>query len=65
MNSTTSAHVNHTDGWRNTTQEWDKHEIQEGTVTKTVNRSTNFTLSEQLSYKVNSRLSLTADASFY
>lgn len=65
LNSTTSAHVNHTDGWRNTTREWDKHEIQEGTVTKTVNRSTNFTVSEQLSYKVNSRLSLTADASFY
>lgn len=65
LNSTTSANIKHTDGWRNTTQEWDHHEIVEGTVTKTVNRSTNFTVSENLSYKVNNKLTLTADASFY
>ena len=36
-----------------------------GTVTRTVNRSTNFTLRENLTYKVNDRLSLSADGSFY
>lgn len=65
VNSTTSVFVKHTDGWRNTTEEWDHHEVVEGSVTKTVNRATNFTLSENLSYQVNRRLSLTADASYY
>ena len=64
-NSTTSLNVKHTDGWRNTTQELDHHEIVNGTVTKTVNRSTNFTISENLSYKASDKLSFTADASFY
>ncbi|WP_195437158.1 TonB-dependent receptor plug domain-containing protein [Parabacteroides goldsteinii] len=65
LNSTTSVYVKHTDGWRNTTGEWDHHEVMSGTVTKTVNRSTNFTISENLAYKVNNRLSFSADASFY
>jgi len=58
VNSTTSLSTTHTDGWRNTTQEWDHHEVMDGTVTRTVNRSTNFTLRENLTYKVNDRLSL-------
>lgn len=65
VNSTTSLSTTHTDGWRNTTQEWDHHEVMDGTVTRTVNRSTNFTLRENLTYKVNDRLSLSADGSFY
>lgn len=65
VNSTTSLSTTHTDGWRNTTQEWDHHEVMNGTVTRTVNRSTNFTLRENLTYKVNDRLSLSADGSFY
>lgn len=65
LNSTTSAHVKHTDGWQNTTQEWRHHELREGTVSKTVNKSTNYSLSEILSYKVNPNLSLTGNATFY
>ena len=65
VNSNTSLSTTHTDGWRNTTQEWDHHEVMDGTVTRTVNRSTNFTLRENLTYKVNDRLSLSADGSFY
>lgn len=65
VNSTTSLSTTHTDGWRNTTQEWDHHEVMNGTVTRTVNRSTNFTLRENLTYKVNDRLSLSTDGSFY
>lgn len=65
LNSTTSVYAKYTDGWRNTSKEWDHHEVMEGTVTKTVNRSYNFTISENLTYDVNSRLSLYAEASFY
>lgn len=65
LNSTTSFSVTHTDGWRNTTEEWDHHEVVSGTVTKTVNRSTNYTLAQNLSYKVNDKLSVSADGSFY
>lgn len=65
FNASTSLHVKHTDGWRNTSQEWEHHEVREGTVTKTVNGSTNFTISENLTYKATEKLTLTADASFY
>lgn len=65
LNSTTSASMKHTGGWQNTTQEWYHHELQEGSVSKTVSRSTNFTLSQNFTYKVNNKLSLSADASYY
>lgn len=65
LNTTTSLNLRHTDGWRNTTEEWDHHEVVDGSVTKTVNRSTNYTFTENLSYKVTDRLTLTADASYY
>ncbi|MBF0575039.1 TonB-dependent receptor [Dysgonomonas sp. GY617] len=64
-NSTSSFIFNHTDGWRNTTQEWHRNTLYNNSVTKTVNRSTNYTLSQNLSYQVNKNLILTADASFH
>lgn len=65
LNSTTSVGIKHTGGWQNSTQEWYHHELQEGSVSKTTSRSTNFTFSQNFTYKVNSRLSLSADASYY
>ena len=65
LNSTTSASMKHTGGWQNTTQEWYHHDLQEGSVSKTVSRSTNFTLSQNFTYKASDRLSLSADASYY
>ena len=65
LNSTSTLSMKHTDGWRNTTQEWDHHEVADGSVTKTVNRSTNFTLRENLTCKMNDRLELTLDGSYY
>lgn len=61
----TAFHVKHTDGWRNTDQEWDHHEIQTGSVTKTVNRSTNLSLSEAVDFRANEKLSLSASATYY
>lgn len=64
-NSNTSFSVKHTDGWRNTDLEYYHYELREGTVTRTVNRNTNFNLREELTYKVNKKLTLGADASYY
>ncbi len=65
LNSTTTGSVRHTCGWKNTSEEWYHHEIQQGSVTKTVNRSTNFTVAEKLLYRAGRRLTLSADLSFY
>jgi len=65
LSTSTSFAFKHSDGWRNTTQEWHKNKLVENSVTKTVNRSTNYTVSENLVYKVNKKLELNADASFY
>ena len=65
LSSTTSFNYKHTDGWRNTDQEWDQHQLKSGSVNKTVNRSSNYTINEFLSYKVNDRLELTAEGSHY
>lgn len=65
LNSTTSFNIKHTDGWRNTDKEWHHYDLMDGSVSKTVSRSTNYTIAENLEYNVNSQLSLTADVSFY
>ena len=63
-NSTSAFSLNHTDGWRNTTQEWHRNTLYENSVTKTINRSTNYTLSQNISYQVNKSLVITADVLF-
>lgn len=65
LSSSTAFTLKHTDGWQNTTQEWHRGKLTENSVTKTINRSTNYTVSENLLYKVNKNLELNADASFY
>ena len=65
FSSSTTFQYKHTDGWRNTDRELDHHEIWTGSVTKTVNRSTNYTFNEYLTYKANRRLDLSAEGSLY
>jgi len=64
-NSVTSFSLNHTDGWRNTSQEWYRGKLYENSVTKSVNRSTNYSVSEDLSYQLLQNLVLNANASYY
>lgn len=65
VTSVTGLSVKHTHGWRNTTEEWHGKNLVTNSVTKTVNRSSNFTLSERLNYDLTKSLNLYADASFY
>lgn len=65
FSSTTSFNMRHTDGWRNTDLQWDQHQLKSGSTAKTVNRATNYTVSEDLTYQVNNRLQLSANGSFY
>ncbi|WP_455674091.1 TonB-dependent receptor plug domain-containing protein [Phocaeicola sp.] len=65
LNSTTSLSYKHTDGWRNTNQAYYHFDLWSDARSKTVNRSDNYTLNEFLSYKVNNRLELTAEGSYY
>ncbi|MFI3270227.1 MAG: TonB-dependent receptor [Rikenellaceae bacterium] len=65
LNSQTSASYKHTDGWQNTDKEYYHYEVREGSVTKTVNESTSYTFAQKLNYKVDDRLTLTADGSYF
>lgn len=61
----TDVNFHHTDGWRNTDLQWNQQQLKPGSTMKTVNRSTNYTLTESLDWNVNDRLSLTASGSCY
>lgn len=63
--SNTSFAYRHTDGWKNTSQEWYRGRLIENSVTKTINRSSNYSVSEDLSYQASDKLLLSAQASFY
>ncbi len=65
FSTNTSFTVKHTHGWRNTTQEWHRNRLYENSVTKTVNRSTNYSVGQHFSYDVTKSLQLTGDANFY
>jgi len=64
-NSTTSFAYRHTDGWQNTTQEWYRSKLYDNSVSKTINRSSNYSISEELSYQATSELSITGNFTFY
>lgn len=64
-NASTSLAWMHTDGWQNTSQEWYRNRLYDNSVTKTVNRSTNYTVSGDLAYQAMQRLTLTGNASFF
>lgn len=65
VKSMTGVNFHHTDGWRNTDLQWNQQQLKPGSTMKTVNRSTNYTLTESLDWNVNNRLSLTASGSYY
>lgn len=65
VKSMIGVNFHHTDGWRNTDLQWNQQQLKPGSTMKTVNRSTNYTLTENLDWNVNDRLSLTASGSYY
>lgn len=65
LNSLTSFAFKHTDGWRNTTQEWYRGTLYENSVTKTANKSSNYTVAQEFTYTPSKQLQLTASASYY
>lgn len=65
VKSMTGMNFHHTDGWRNTDLQWNQQLLKPSSTMKTVNRSTNYTLTESLDWNVNDRLSLTASGSCY
>lgn len=65
LTSNTSLTFKHTDGWQNTTNEWDHHEVKDGSVSKTVNRANNYSIAQSFEYRVNPDFGISADASFY
>ena len=65
IKSVTGVNFRHTDGWQNTDLQWNQQQLKPGSTLKTVNRSTNYTLSENLEWNVNDKLQLTASGSYY
>ena len=64
-NSSTSFAYMHTDGWKNTRREWYRDKLYENSVTKTVNYSSNYSISEELTFQVSEKLLLNTNMSFY
>lgn len=65
LTSTTTANFRHTDGWRNTEMGWDHGDLVNGWRSKTVNRSTNYTIGQHFTWHANEKLELTAEGSYY
>lgn len=65
LKSVTGVNFRHTDGWRNTDLQWDQNQLKSGSTMLTVNRSSNYTVSENLDWQINRRLNLTAEGTYY
>lgn len=65
IQSNTSFNLKHTHGWRNTTQEWHRNKLIENSVTKTVNRSTNYTLGQNIAIYPTQKTELSGALSYY
>lgn len=65
VKSVTGVNVRHTDGWRNTDMQWNQQQLKPGSTLMTVNRSSNYSLTEQLDWALNDRLSLNAGGTYY
>lgn len=65
LKTMTGINFRHTDGWRNTDLQWDQNQLKSGSTMLTVNRATNYTLSENLEWQVNKKLNLTAEGTYY
>lgn len=65
IKSVTGFNLRHTDGWRNTDLQWNQQQLKSGSTLKTVNRSTNYTVSENLEWRPAKQWLVTADGSYY
>lgn len=65
VQSYTNFQLQHTDGWQNTTNEYTEAMMITDTRNHTVNKYTNWQLSERLTYMPTERLELYADGSYY
>jgi len=63
--SQTNFQLQHTDGWQNTSEEWAEAQVLTDSRTMTVNKYTNYQVSERVDYKLNKNASLYADGSYY
>jgi len=65
--SQTTFNLKHTDGWRNTSGEYYgmSGTYCDNSVSKTVNRSTNYRVNEALEFRAGDRLTLFAEGSYY
>lgn len=64
-NATSSFDYKHTNGWKNTSREWYRNNLFENSVSQTVNRSSNYTISQNLAYQATQKLSITGNATYY
>ena len=65
VSSYTNWQVQHSDGWQNTSQEFAEAQVISNSVKKTVNRFTNWQLSERLTYTPTPQWEYYADGSIY
>lgn len=65
IKSVTGMNFRHTDGWQNTDMQWNQQQLKPGSTLKTVNRSSNYTVTENLEWTVNNQLNLHAGGSYY
>lgn len=65
VKSVTGMNFRHTDGWQNTDMQWNQQQLKPGSTLMTVNRSSNYTVTENLEWTVNHQLALHAGGSYY
>lgn len=63
--SNTGFTYRHTDGWKNTSKEWYRGRLVTNSVTRTVNKSSNYSVEEALTFRASDKLTINAQASFY
>lgn len=65
VQSYTGFQLQHNDGWQNTAEEYAEGKVLSDSRNKTVNKFTNWQISEKITYKPRKDLELYADGSFY
>lgn len=65
LTSMTNFQLQHSDGWQNTAREWAEGKVLTDSRNKTVNRYTNYQISERLDYKFSKAFSMYAEGTYY
>lgn len=65
VQSYTGFQLQHNDGWQNTAEEYAEGKVQSDSRNKTVNKFTNWQISEKITYNPRKDLELYAEGSFY